>query len=103
MSSNLQQYFGDDYFSSLALALRAVYPPLVLTISAWGLRECGYLASRVGSYIKGQYTHTHTCTHSPLFSLPAFYDMCICMYVCTLSPWALRKQDLRAQAPFLSI
>ena len=37
MSSNLQQYFGDDYFSSLALALRAVSPPLVLTISAWGL------------------------------------------------------------------
>ena len=54
MSSNLQQYFGDDYFSSLALALRAVSPPLVLTISAWGLRECGYLASRVGSYIKGR-------------------------------------------------
>ena len=50
MSSNLQQYFGDDYFSSLALVLRAVSPPLVLTISAWGLRECGYLASRVGSY-----------------------------------------------------
>jgi hypothetical protein len=26
----------------------------------WGLRECGYLASRVGSYIKGSiHTHTH--------------------------------------------
>ena len=45
--------FGVDYLFSLALALRAVSPPLVLTISAWGLRECGYLASRVGSYIKG--------------------------------------------------
>ena len=60
MSSYLQQYFDDDYLSSLALALRAVSPPLVLTISAWGLRECGYLASRVGSYIKGSiHTHTH--------------------------------------------
>ena len=59
VSSGPRQYFGDDYFFSLALALRAVSPPLVLTISAWGLRECGYLASRVGSYMKGQYTHTH--------------------------------------------
>jgi hypothetical protein len=54
--------FGDDYLYTLALALRAVSPPLVLTISAWGLREYGYLASRVGSYCintvyKGQYTH----------------------------------------------
>ena len=67
MSSYLQQYFDDDYLSSLALALRAVSPPLVLTISAWGLRECGYLASRVGSYIKGQYTHTYMYTFPLVF------------------------------------
>ena len=31
VSSGPRQYFGDDYLSSLALALRAVSPPLVLT------------------------------------------------------------------------
>ena len=65
VSSSPRQHFGDDYLFSLAIALRMPYPlHWSSPIAAWDLRECGYLASRADSYIKG-FIHTATKLRLP--------------------------------------
>ena len=53
---------SDDYFSSLAAGsciARRIPSTGPHHLAAWGLRECGYLASRVGGFIKGRNQNTH--------------------------------------------